>query len=400
MKKVVLFLISLFIILPTCVLAKENNLVEVYVFYSSSCPHCKDAKAFLKEYESETKKIHINYYEVVHNKENALVLEKVQDYLDEYSMSVPYIVIGTEVFIGYSDSIKDDMINTITYYNESEYVDVVGKIIDGSIDKNTVSNYKNEYKNNSGEEVKVPILGHVNVKNVSIPLIAVVIGLVDGFNPCAMWVLLFLISTLLGMKDRKRMWIIGLTFLLTSALVYMVIMLGWLEIVVNITTSILIRNIVAVIAVIGGLINLRTFIKSKKTSGCTIIDDNKRTKVFEKIKSFTKEKSLFLALLGVITLAIGVNVVELACSAGLPLVFTQVLAVNNITGVNALMYVIVYIFFFLIDDLLIFIIAMTTLKLTGISNKYAKYSHLVGGILMVLIGLLLLIKPELIMFNF
>ena len=202
------------------------------------------------------------------------------------------------------------------------------------------------------------------------------------------------------MKDRKRMWIIGLTFLLTSALVYMVIMLGWLEIVVNITTSILIRNIIAVIAIIGGLINLRTFIKSKKTSGCTIIDDNKRTKVFEKIKSFTKEKSLFLALLGVITLAIGVNVVELACSAGLPLVFTQVLAVNNITGVNALMYVLVYIFFFLIDDLLIFIIAMTTLKLTGISNKYAKYSHLVGGILMVLIGLLLLIKPELIMFNF
>ena len=265
------------------------------------------------------------------------------------------------------------------------------------------NNVNNDDKNDQKEDktiYDIPLIGKVDIKKVSVLLVSIVIGIVDGFNPCAMWVLLFLISTLLGMKDRKRMWIIGLTFLLTSALVYMVIMLGWLEIVVNITTSILIRNIIAVIAVIGGLINLRTFIKSKKTSGCTIIDDNKRTKVFEKIKSFTKEKSLFLALLGVITLAIGVNVVELACSAGLPLVFTQVLAVNNITGVNALMYVLVYIFFFLIDDLLIFIIAMTTLKLTGVSNKYAKYSHLVGGILMVLIGLLLLIKPELIMFNF
>ena len=265
------------------------------------------------------------------------------------------------------------------------------------------NNVNNDDKNDQKEDktiYDIPLIGKVDIKKVSVLLVSIVIGIVDGFNPCAMWVLLFLISTLLGMKDRKRMWIIGLTFLLTSALVYMVIMLGWLEIVVNITTSILIRNIIAVIAVIGGLINLRTFIKSKKTSGCTIIDDNKRTKVFEKIKNFTKEKSLFLALLGVITLAIGVNVVELACSAGLPLVFTQVLAVNNITGVNALMYVLVYIFFFLIDDLLIFIIAMTTLKLTGISNKYAKYSHLVGGILMVLIGLLLLIKPELIMFNF
>lgn len=265
------------------------------------------------------------------------------------------------------------------------------------------NNVNNDDKNDQKEDktiYDIPLIGKVDIKKVSVLLVSIVIGIVDGFNPCAMWVLLFLISTLLGMKDRKRMWIIGLTFLLTSALVYMVIMLGWLEIVVNITTSILIRNIIAVIAVIGGLINLRTFIKSKKTSGCTIIDDNKRTKVFEKIKSFTKEKSLFLALLGVITLAIGVNVVELACSAGLPLVFTQVLAVNNITGLNALMYVLVYIFFFLIDDLLIFIIAMTTLKLTGVSNKYAKYSHLVGGILMVLIGLLLLIKPELIMFNF
>ena len=142
------------------------------------------------------------------------------------------------------------------------------------------NNVNNDDKNDQKEDktiYDIPLIGKVDIKKVSVLLVSIVIGIVDGFNPCAMWVLLFLISTLLGMKDRKRTWIIGLTFLLTSALVYMVIMLGWLEIVVNITTSILIRNIIAVIAVIGGLINLRTFIKSKKTSGCTIIDDNKRT---------------------------------------------------------------------------------------------------------------------------
>ena len=129
------------------------------------------------------------------------------------------------------------------------------------------NNVNNDDKNDQKEDktiYDIPLIGKVDIKKVSVLLVSIVIGLVDGFNPCAMWVLLFLISTLLGMKDRKRMWIIGLTFLLTSALVYMVIMLGWLEIVVNITTSILIRNIIAVIAVIGGLINLRTFIKSKK----------------------------------------------------------------------------------------------------------------------------------------
>ena len=381
MKKIIkCFFLFLLIFFVNDVCAKEVN---IKFFYGDGCPVCAREEKFLEEIESKYD-VKIIKYETWYNEENAKLLDEAKEKYNTTGRGVPYTVVEDSAFLGFNTTISSQIEDKIK-----------------SISKD--NNVNNDDKNDQKEDktiYDIPLIGKVDIKKVSVLLVSIVIGLVDGFNPCAMWVLLFLISTLLGMKDRKRIWIIGLTFLLTSALVYMVIMLGWLEIVVNITTSILIRNIIAVIAVIGGLINLRTFIKSKKTSGCTIIDDNKRTKVFEKIKSFTKEKSLFLALLGVITLAIGVNVVELACSAGLPLVFTQVLAVNNITGLNALMYVLVYIFFFLIDDLLIFIIAMTTLKLTGISNKYAKYSHLVGGILMVLIGLLLLIKPELIMFNF
>lgn len=380
MKKIIkYFFLFLLIFFVNDVYAKEVN---IKFFYGDGCPVCAREEKFLEEIESKYD-VKITKYETWYNEENAKLLDETKEKYNTTGRGVPYTVVEDSAFLGFNTTISSQIEDKIKSINNN--------------------NVNNDDKNDQKEDktiYDIPLIGKVDIKKVSVLLVSIVIGLVDGFNPCAMWVLLFLISTLLGMKDRKRMWIIGLTFLLTSALVYMVIMLGWLEIVVNITTSILIRNIIAVIAVIGGLINLRTFIKSKKTSGCTIIDDNKRNKVFEKIKSFTKEKSLFLALLGVITLAIGVNVVELACSAGLPLVFTQVLAVNNITGVNALMYVLVYIFFFLIDDLLIFIIAMTTLKLTGISNKYAKYSHLVGGILMVLIGLLLLIKPELIMFNF
>lgn len=381
MKKIIkCFFLFLLIFFVNDVCAKEVN---IKFFYGDGCPVCAREEKFLEEIESKYD-VKIIKYETWYNEENAKLLDETKEKYNTTGRGVPYTVVEDSAFLGFNTTISSQ---------------IEDKIKSISNDNNVNNDDKNDQKEDK-TIYDIPLIGKVDIKKVSVLLVSIVIGIVDGFNPCAMWVLLFLISTLLGMKDRKRMWIIGLTFLLTSALVYMVIMLGWLEIVVNITTSILIRNIIAVIAVIGGLINLRTFIKSKKTSGCTIIDDNKRTKVFEKIKSFTKEKSLFLALLGVITLAIGVNVVELACSAGLPLVFTQVLAVNNITGVNALMYVLVYIFFFLIDDLLIFIIAMTTLKLTGISNKYAKYSHLVGGILMVLIGLLLLIKPELIMFNF
>ena len=214
-----------------------------------------------------------------------------------------------------------------------------------------------------------------------------------------MWVLLFLISSLIGMENKKRRWIIGITFLLTSALMYLLIMMSWLNIMVSITSTIVIRSIIAIFAVVFGLVNLINFFKLKEV-GCTVVNDSKRKKVFDKIRKFTTEKSLLIALVGVITLAISVNLIELACSLGLPVLFSSILGVNNVTGLSAFIYTLIYILFFLIDDLIVFIIAMFTLKITGISNKYSKYSKLIGGILMLIIGLLLLVKPEWIMFNF
>ena len=100
------------------------------------------------------------------------------------------------------------------------------------------------------------------------------------------------------------------------------------------------------------------------------------------------------------TLAISVNVVELLCSAGLPLIFTQILAMNDLSSGKYFAYILLYIFFFLIDDLIVFFVAMKSFKLKGFSKKYGNLSHLIGGIIMVIIGVLLLIKPEWIMMNF
>ena len=130
------------------------------------------------------------------------------------------------------------------------------------------------------------------------------------------------------------------------------------------------------------------------------LKEEKRKKTLSQIKRITSESRFLLAILGVMLLAISVNIVELACSAGLPLVFTQVLALNNLTAFEYGTYIFFYILFFLIDDLFVFFIAMVTMKVTGISNKYAKYSHLIGGIIMVLIGILLFFKPEWLMLNF
>ena len=157
------------------------------------------------------------------------------------------------------------------------------------------------------------------------------------------------------MKDRKKMWILGLTFIVTSALVYMLIMFAWLNIMVNLTTVRWLQLIIAAIALVAGGINLINYFKSlKKDDGCTVTTDDSRKKTIGKIKrivtleaeSENKKKFAFLAaILGIIALAISVNVIELACSAGLPLIFTQILAMNNVSMVARVIYILIYILF-------------------------------------------------------
>jgi hypothetical protein len=141
--------------------------------------------------------------------------------------------------------------------------------------------------------------------------------------------------------------------------------------------------------------------KSRKNdAGCEVVDDKKRKKIFTRIKEITLEKRFILSIFGIMALAISVNAIELACSAGLPLIFTQVLALNDLGTVKYIIYLLLYIFFFLLDDIIIFTVAMLTLNIKGISSKYGKYSHLIGGIVMVIIAVLMIFKPEWLMFNF
>ena len=396
-----LFILVLFFFFSFSVSAKEKNEITLYLFYGDGCPHCASEKEFLSDIEDDYDKFNIVKYEVWKNSDNQELLKKVRNGLKIEDNGVPVTIIGDTVIVGWSDSLEGKVKRAIDFYQSNDYVDVVDSINNGTYfpNGNESAFELQEEESDDAATVDVPVVGRVNLKDVSLVTSGVVLGFIDGFNPCAMWVLLFLISMLIGMKDRKRMWIIGLTFLVSSAFVYMLIMLSWLNIVVNISTSIFIRNIIALVAVFGGIVNLFNYFKHQD-SGCTVVDEKKRKNVFGKIKKFTKEKNLFFALVGVVALAFSVNIIELACSAGFPLIYTQLLAINNIKGIGSFLYVLLYIFFFLLDDIVVFFIAMKTMEVTGVSTKYNKYSHLIGGILMVCIGILLLIKPEWLMFQF
>lgn len=433
MKKILKFLIvfAVFLLLPVSAKADEK-VINIHLFYGNGCPHCAAEEEFLSDYLKDRTDVKLYKYEIWYDSHNQELLSKVQKEMGTTNKNgVPFTVIGKKTIVGYADGVTDEQIkDAINYYLNNDYRDYAGEIT-GKVKKVEVKEdtTKDESKTEDKKENKIEkaddttstqkekdkaldevnktlkthlILKKINVKNVSLPIIAILLGLVDGFNPCAMWILIFLITMLFNMKDRKKMWILGLTFILTSGIVYLMFMLAWLNLATFISKIAFIRLLIAVIALVVGLINVYKYIDSlkKKDEGCDVVDKKDRKKIMEKIISITHEKKFIIALLGIMVLAASVNIIELMCSIGIPLLFTQILAMNNLSTLSYMIYMFIYIFFFLIDDIVIFVISMVTLKVTGLSTKYTKYSHLIGGIIMLIIGLLLIIKPELLMFNF
>lgn len=345
---------------------EPSNNLTIYFFHSSTCHHCQAESKWFQTLKKEYPNIDIVYYEISNNT-NSIYYEKVIEKLNIPRKVVPIVVISDEYFIGFSDSISKDIENCINKYLSGE-------------------ENNNKY---------IPFLKDVNVLEVSIGLVAIILGFIDGFNPCAMWILLFLINMLIGLKNKKRRIILGIVFLLTSGFIYFLSMLG-INLILDFTTINLIRYLIGIIGIGLGIINLINYIKDLKDKdiGCHVVSQKKRKVIIERIKKISHEKSFFLALFGIIILASLVNLIEMACSLGFPLIFTEILSLNKITGISRILYLLLYITFYLLDDIIIFIIAMKTFEIKSFSTKYSKYSKLIGGILMILIGILMIFKYE------
>lgn len=392
-KKIFSLLLILFLLLPFSVLALtedyqnkmasitnteiEDGKVNFYLFKGEGCPHCADEEKWLQDIKKEYKD-YVNFYEfeVWYDENNSKMMEKAKEIFDFSGPGVPFTVIGDKYYSGFSDSIGTMMENTINDYLNTEINDDFNKKID------------------------IPILGKVNMKNSSLGIIAIVLGFVDGFNPCAMWILLFLINMFLGTKDKKKSWILGFTFLVISAFIYFLSMLG-INVIIGVATVGYLKIAIAIFILIMGIFSLRKYLKIRKEeAGCSIVDNRKRKKLVTKVKKIISSKNFILSIVGISTLAISVNLIELACSLGFPMIFTEMLTINNITGISRILYLLLYVFFYMIDDMVVFTISMITLQATGITNKYNKLCALVSSIIMIIMGLLLIFKPEWLMLNF
>ena len=370
--------------------------VNVYIFWTIGCPHCLHAKEFLAGLERRDQGVKVVALEVSARRENRELFQKVGKLLPADISGVPFTVIGDQYVIGWQDEATSGRAveAAIRETRRRGASDVVAGLLAAPApipprraDKPAVP-----------ETLTVPVFGPVNLKHLSLGALTVIIGALDGFNPCAMWVLVFLINLLLGMEDRRKMWILGSAFIIASGAVYFLFMTAWLNILIFLGVIFWIRVIIGLVALLAGGYNLKEYWTD--TSGaCTLSQGARRQRTMERLRAVISTRKFWLALAGIVLLAFLVNAVELICSAGFPVVYLQILSLTPMPFWQYYLYLLLYIVIFMLDDIIVFVVAMLTLQLMGVTTRYKRFSNLIGGVLMVLIGVLLLFKPGWLMFG-
>ena len=229
----------------------EDKLINIFFFHAEGCLYCAKEEAFLQRLEEADKRVKVYRFEIAYDKEGQTVAKKVEDLLGIKISTVPYTIIGRQSIIGFTEGITDKAILEAVQYNRTHVVrDIVGEMLGVAV---PITGDEDDPKETI---IRLPIFGEVKAKSVSLPLLAVVIGTLDGFNPCAMWVLLLLISMLVHIKEKWKMWTLGLVFLFTSAIMYFFFMLSWLNITMLFGSVFILRLIIGAIAVWGGTFNI------------------------------------------------------------------------------------------------------------------------------------------------
>ncbi len=356
----------------------QQNKVEINFFYSVICPHCAQEKEFLEELKTEYPEIEINQYEVTQYPENQELLKKFyreHKVLEKDKGWIPITFTPEKYFIGFNEQVARNI-------------------------ESCLRECLLEEDEEAPHIIKIPVFGEIDLSKLSLPALTIILGALDGLNPCAMWVLFFLIALLLNTRSRKRMWLIGGIFILSSGIIYFLILSAWLNLFLAIGYVNLTRILIGGFALGMGIWQIRNFL-SYHPGVCKVL--GMKSKLHLKMKNRAEKivNSPFTwgMIVGLIGLALAVNLVEFFCSAGLPAIYTRILALNPLTSLSHYSYLILYSFVFMLDDLIIFSVAAITLSKIALTEKYNYWATLIGGLLILILGILLIFKPELLMFG-
>ncbi len=251
----------------------------------------------------------------------------------------------------------------------------------------------NDTSVDSVSEIEVAWFGKLRVDELGLPLFTFVIGLVDGFNPCAMWILVFLLSVLVNIKDRRKILLIAGTFVVVSGLAYYAFMAAWLNLFLLIGIARPVQILLGIVALLIGIVNVKDFFAFKKGISLSI-PESQKPGLYRRVRKIVEAKYLSVAIGGVVALAVIVNLVELLCTAGLPALYTQVLTLQELPAWQNYAYLALYIAAYMLDDTILLSIVVATLSHRKLQEREGRWLKLLSGVVILLLGITMILFPS------
>ncbi|MFA5029228.1 MAG: hypothetical protein WC518_00575 [Patescibacteria group bacterium] len=363
---------------------------EVNLFYSPTCPHCTKERAFLDVIENKYPQIKVNRFNVT----EAGSVDKLKEFYGKYKVPedswglVPVTFIADKFFLGFSDSTAKEIENCLTDLCQ---VDISA----GGATGDSFTRW-----------LSLPFGKQIDVSKFSPLTLSIVVGFLDGFNVCSMMALIFLLTAMASTGRRRKVILVGGVFILVSGLIYFLFISAWLNLFLFLGYIKIITVGVAVLIIIFAALLLKEYFANIICKLCDVKEEKESFFVKAQKRLFTQmiklsaaEMPLILTLLGVALVAIGVNTIELMCSLGFPMAYTKILAGHHLATAAYYFYLFIYIFFYMLIEFVIFLAAVVTLRVVSLSDKYFKAIKLVSGIILLLLGLAMLFRPELLNFG-
>jgi glutaredoxin len=366
--------------------------VTIEAFVREGCPHCAKAEAFLAELGRERPDVAILIREV---QRDPTAMDRLKEIAREKGVGiprVPAIYVGDQLIMGYSEEASTDtMIRNALRGQLAAAADSGTAGTCAADDKENAVACVADPAANVEEAFSVTIFERkITLDDVGLPAFTIAMGLLDGFNPCSMWVLILMISLLAPLNDRKRMLAVAGTFVLIEGIAYFLFMSAWLNLFLLVGLSRISQLVVAGIAIVAGLINLKDFVAFGKGISLSIPEKSKPG-IYKRMRDVVHAKSLPAAIVGVTILAILIQVVEFMCTSGFPALFTRILTLRVLDVESYYGYLLLYIAAYMLDDIIILAIGVYTLSRHRLQEKEGRWLKLVSGFVMVGLGIYLIV---------
>ena len=345
---------------------------EIDVYVRTGCPHCETAKVFLNKLRAERPSVNIRIYDIAEDPAALQRLKSVAAERGVTQLGVPAFVIDGELIVGFRSN------------------DTTGSEIRERLDRQDADGGRSSV---TQERFQAPWFGEVRVSDMGLPLFTVILGLLDGFNPCAMWVLLFLLSLLVNLHDRRKMALLAGVFVMVSGLVYFAFMAAWLSVFLVVGISRTLQVSLGAVAMLVGVVNLKDFFALHQGVSFSIPEFAKPV-FYARVRRILQAEDIVGALAGIVILAVLVNLIELLCTAGFPALYTQILSLRHMPPWEYYGYLALYNLAYIFDDSLMVAIAVMTLSHTKLQNRAGRWLKLVSGVVMEALGAVLLIHPS------